>query len=260
MRVEFHEKRVMFTGGGTAGHVSPGLAVYHALRRAGKPRRDLSAASAAAGSHLCALWVGSERIENQLVPAAGLSFRQLDIRFSYRRPTPDNWDYYRRHILPLALGQPFRQALATLDIFQPELVVGTGGYVSAPLLWAAQQRHVPFALIQCDTPPGLVNWHFAEHAWRVFAATPEVARGFAGRCALAKIKVAGYPVLPRRRSREELCAELGIDPARRLLVAMGGSLGVGSDPSRCKRDTACRCATARLPRRPAGGVKHRWQP
>jgi UDP-N-acetylglucosamine--N-acetylmuramyl-(pentapeptide) pyrophosphoryl-undecaprenol N-acetylglucosamine transferase len=228
MRVEFREQRVLFTGGGTAGHVSPGLAVYHALQRAAQVGRATATGPATTNNHLCALWVGSERIESSLVPAAGLSFRQIDIRFSYRRPTPGNWDYYRRHIVPIVLGQPFRQALATLDIFQPDLVIGTGGYVSAPLLWAARQRNVPYALIQCDAPPGLVNWHFAEHAWRIFAATPEVARGFAGRCALSKVQVAGYPVLPRKRSRETLCAELGIDPKRRLLVAMGGSLGSGA--------------------------------
>jgi UDP-N-acetylglucosamine--N-acetylmuramyl-(pentapeptide) pyrophosphoryl-undecaprenol N-acetylglucosamine transferase len=228
MRVDFHEKRVLFAGGGTAGHVSPGLAVYFALQRQARALRSQSENSAGGGCHLCALWVGSERIESKLAPAAGISFRQIDIRFSYRRPTPDNWRYYRQHILPILLGHPFRQAQATLDIFQPDLVIGTGGYVSAPTLWAAQQRGVPYALIQCDAPPGLVNWHFADRAWRVFAATPDVARGFLGRCAIAKLKLAGYPVLPRKRTRDELCAELGIDPAKRLLVAMGGSLGAGA--------------------------------
>lgn len=227
MRVEFHEKRVMFTGGGTAGHVNPGLAVYHAMQRAAQPHNAV-AAGCNNQYHLCAIWVGSERIESTLVPQAGMSFRQIDIRFSYRRPTPGNWAYYRQHILPLLLGRPFRQALATLDIFQPELVVGTGGYVAAPVLWAAIKRNVPIALIQCDSPPGLVNWHFADRAWRIFTSTREVAQGFTGRCANAKIIPAGFPVLPRRRSREALCAELGIDASRRLLVAMGGSLGAGA--------------------------------
>lgn len=228
MRVDFHEKRVLFAGGGTAGHVNPGLAVYFALLHRSRASRIQSSNVAGSGSHLCALWAGSERIESQLVPAAGLSFRQLDIRFSYRRPTPNNWRYYREHILPILLGHPFRQAQATLDIFQPDLVLGTGGYVSAPTLWAAQQRGVPYALIQCDAPPGLVNWYFADRAWRVFAATPDVARGFVGRCAVAKLRLAGYPVLPLKRSHEDLCAELGIDPQKRLLVAMGGSLGAGA--------------------------------
>lgn len=228
MRVDFHEKRVLFAGGGTAGHVNPGLAVYFALQRQGRAARRQSGNLAGSGSHLCALWVGSERIESRLVPAAGISFRQIDIRFSYRRPTPDNWRYYRAHILPILLGHPFRQARATLDIFQPDIVIGTGGYVSAPVLWAAQQRGVPYALIQCDAPPGLVNWHFADRAWRVFTATPVIARGFVGRCALGKLQVAGYPVLLHKRTREDLCSQLGLDPAKRLLVAMGGSLGAGA--------------------------------
>jgi UDP-N-acetylglucosamine--N-acetylmuramyl-(pentapeptide) pyrophosphoryl-undecaprenol N-acetylglucosamine transferase len=204
----------------------PGLAVLDALRRI----LDAAAGQPGDGAlpRLHALWVGSERIESELVPAYGVAFRQLDIRFSYRRLTPGNWSYYRKHILPIFLGRPFRQALAVVDGFQPHMVLGTGGYVSAPAIWAAQHRGIPYALLQCDYPPGVVNWHFADDAARVYAACPRVAEALAGRCAARKVQVAGFPALLPRMTRGEFFEQHGLDQAKRLLIVMGGSLGAGA--------------------------------
>jgi UDP-N-acetylglucosamine--N-acetylmuramyl-(pentapeptide) pyrophosphoryl-undecaprenol N-acetylglucosamine transferase len=206
--------RLMLAGGGTAGHVNPLLAVAEAVR------------AAAPGTQL--QWTGSERIESRLVPQAGVEFRQLDIRFSWRRPTPGNWGYYRRHILPLLAGRPFRQALAVLQAFRPQLLLASGGYVSAPAVWAAQRLGIPFALLQLDDPPGLVNWWFAPGAVRIYCATDSVVQRFSGRCAVSRLQVAGYPAMKSRLSRSEFYAAQGVDPARKLLLVMGGSLGAGA--------------------------------
>ena len=214
------EIRILVAGGGTAGHVSPGLAILDALSQ-----RFAASKGALA---LTARWMGSSRIEAQIVPAAGVSFSEIDIRFSYRVPVPRNWGYYRQHILPLALGRPFSQALSVLRTFAPHVVIGTGGYVAAPALWAAGRLGIPYALIQLDAKPGLVNWHFAPDAWRVYASTPRVAQAFAGRVSLSKLRVHGFPVQRVRRSRSIVLSELGIDPSRRVLLAMGGSLGAGA--------------------------------
>ena len=204
----------MLAGGGTGGHVYPLLAVWHALSALEPP--------------LTARWVGSERIESRLVPAAGVDFHQIDIRFSYRRPTPDNWRYYRLHILPLLCGKPFRQALAAVDAFRPGLVLASGGYVAAPTLWAAARRRVPIALLEINSPPGLVNWHFAPGSWRVYAATARIAQRFTGRCGATKLRTLGFPVLPPRRNRAQVCRDYGLEPWRRVLLAVGGSLGAGA--------------------------------
>jgi UDP-N-acetylglucosamine--N-acetylmuramyl-(pentapeptide) pyrophosphoryl-undecaprenol N-acetylglucosamine transferase len=130
--------------------------------------------------------------------------------------------------LPLFLGRPFRQALHVLDGFQPDLVLASGGYVSAPAVWAAQRRNVPVALLQLDDPPGLVNSYFADRAWRVLCSTPTVAAQFRGRCAPDKLRVTGYPALTPRRALGEVFREYGIDTGRRLLLVVGGSLGAGA--------------------------------
>jgi UDP-N-acetylglucosamine--N-acetylmuramyl-(pentapeptide) pyrophosphoryl-undecaprenol N-acetylglucosamine transferase len=204
----------MLAGGGTAGHVNPLLAILQRLEA-----RD---------RQMKLLWLGSERIESQLVPEAGIPFQRIDIRFSYRAPTPANWGYYRQHILPIFLGRPFRQALAALDGFHPDLLIASGGYVSAPAVWAALHRGVPVALLQLDNPPGLVNRHFADRAWRVLCSTGQVAALFAGRCAPDKLRVVGYPALAPQRRAREVFRDYGLDEGRRLLVAVGGSLGAGA--------------------------------
>jgi UDP-N-acetylglucosamine--N-acetylmuramyl-(pentapeptide) pyrophosphoryl-undecaprenol N-acetylglucosamine transferase len=206
--------RVLFTGGGTAGHVNPALAVWHALRHIEPAIR--------------AMWIGSDRIESRLVPAAGMDFRQIDIRFSYRRFGPSNFHYYRKHILPLLLGKPFRQARFHLEGLTPDLVVATGGYVSAPVIFAAQRQGIPVALIEINSPPGVVNWFFSERCWRVYSGSERITAGFDGRCAAYKVKTCGIPALAPVRNRQRVCHDYGINPRRRILLAMGGSLGAGA--------------------------------
>lgn len=204
----------MYTGGGTAGHVYPALAVHEEL-----------------GLHLprlAAIWVGSERIESTIVPQAAIPFRHIDIRFSYKPLKPANIDYYWRYILPIIGGRPFRQALSAVDGFRPELVVSTGGYVAAPVTWAALHRGIPVALLEINNPPGIVNWHFCDRAWRVYAASESIAAEFRARCAENKIKVLGYPARRPQRMPARVYHEYGIEPHRRILLAMGGSLGAGA--------------------------------
>jgi UDP-N-acetylglucosamine--N-acetylmuramyl-(pentapeptide) pyrophosphoryl-undecaprenol N-acetylglucosamine transferase len=175
-----------------------------------------------------ALWLGSERIESQLLPRFGVPFEQIDIRFSWRRPTPSNWGYYIRYLLPLVLGRPFRQARAVVQRFQPQLVFAAGGYVAAPALWAAQELGIPSALLQIDNPPGLVNWHYAPGAARVYCAGQAIVSAFTGRCSPSKLVAAGYPALPALRSKQQVFSDYGIEPGRKLLLCMGGSLGAGA--------------------------------
>jgi len=208
------ERRILVTGGGTGGHVYPALGVLHHLSRR-LPR-------------LAVRWVGSERIESRIVKEEGLDFFQIDIRFSYRRLSLANLDYYRRHLLPILTGKPYRQALHALETYRPRLVLGTGGYVSAPALMAAQKAGTPYALLQLDNPPGVVNWTMADKAWRIFASTPEVAAGFAGRCAGSKVLTLGYPCMPGRSTGRRLVEEFEIEPERKVLLVMGGSLGAGA--------------------------------
>ncbi len=204
----------MLGGGGTGGHVYPLLAIVEEMDRA---RFEFH-------------WLGSERSEARIVPqyAIPIEFHQIDIRFSYRLPVPNNWGYYRQHIFPLLRGRPFRQALEVLDRVRPQLVLASGGYVSAPALWAAAQRGVPYALVQLDAALGVVNSHFACGAARVYASTEPAAARLRTICPPGRVMLSGFPARRAQQSREQVFTLHGLDQRRKLLVVMGGSLGTGA--------------------------------
>jgi UDP-N-acetylglucosamine--N-acetylmuramyl-(pentapeptide) pyrophosphoryl-undecaprenol N-acetylglucosamine transferase len=210
-------KRIVLAGGGTGGHVYPLLAIVESL-----------------GSSYDFHFVGSERSEKRIVPqyaqeySAGLEFHQIDIRFSYRLPTPRNWGYYRRNIFPLLRGRPFRQAREILDRLRPDLVLASGGYVSAPTLWAARELGIPYALLQLDAAVGLVNRYFAVGATRVYASTERGARSLTPDCPGCRVIVSGFPARRPRQGRDDVMAQYGFDPHRKLFTIMGGSLGTGA--------------------------------
>jgi UDP-N-acetylglucosamine--N-acetylmuramyl-(pentapeptide) pyrophosphoryl-undecaprenol N-acetylglucosamine transferase len=207
----------MLTGGGTGGHVYPLLAVIEAL-----------------GSGFEYHWTGSERSESRIVPQYAqesgipVEFHLIDIRFSYRLPTPRNWSYYRRHILPLLGGRPFRQALAVLEEVRPTFVLASGGYVSAPTLWAARQLGIPYALLQLDAAVGLVNRYFAVGAARVYVSTERATRNLQADCPDSRVLLTGFPARRPRATRAEVLAQYDFEPQRRLFTIMGGSLGTGA--------------------------------
>jgi UDP-N-acetylglucosamine--N-acetylmuramyl-(pentapeptide) pyrophosphoryl-undecaprenol N-acetylglucosamine transferase len=213
-------RHILLAGGGTAGHVTPLLAVAEALH-ALDPAVEFS-------------WLGSSRSESRLVPqfsaerGVPIDFREIDIRFSYRWPTPANWGYYRKYLLPLAFGVPFRQARRIVQQLKPDLVLASGGYVSAPALLAARGLGIPYALLQLDAVPGLVNNHFAARAWRIYVPEEDHAATFAGRTGLGRVLVSGWPARRPLSSPAQVRERYGLDPARRLLVVMGGSLGAGA--------------------------------
>lgn len=208
------EFRLVVTGGGTGGHVYPALAVVDYLRRR-HPR-------------LRCTWVGSERMESKIVPSHGIDFHQIDIRFSYRPLNFRNLGYYATHVLPILYGKPFRQARYAMESLRPQFVLATGGYVSAPVLLAAQRAGIPYALLQIDARPGQVNWFFADQAWRVYAATARAAQALCGRCSDGKVQVTGCPATLPSRTPSSVYGDLGIERRRRLLLAMGGSLGAAA--------------------------------
>lgn len=204
----------MITGGGTGGHIYPALAVVDYLNRRHPKLR--------------CTWVGSERMESQIVPQHGIDFHLIDIRFSYRPLSLANASYYITHVLPILYGRPFRQARYALESLRPHFVLATGGYVSAPVLQAAQQAGIPYALLQIEVRPGQVNWFFADKAWRVYAASRRGAAGLSGRCAEGKVMVTGCPSPQPTQTPSSVFSSLGIDRRRKLLLAMGGSLGAAA--------------------------------
>lgn len=198
---------VVLAGGGTAGHISPLLAIAGAIvdRR---PGTRITAVGTEAG------------METRLVPAAGYDLRTIDRVPMPRRPSIDLVK------LPVRLVRAVRQALAIVSDVGADVVVGVGGYVSTPVYLAAWMRRVPVVIHEANARPGIANRVGARIAARVAVA-------FEG-TGLADAVLVGMPMrrsiadLDRAARRSDARASLGLDPDRPTLIVTGGSSGAAS--------------------------------
>jgi UDP-N-acetylglucosamine--N-acetylmuramyl-(pentapeptide) pyrophosphoryl-undecaprenol N-acetylglucosamine transferase len=192
--------RCLIAAGGTVGHIAPSLAVAEALLRRG-------AEVTFAGS--------PDRIEAQLVPEAGYELDTFRISGLPRRPSPA----FVRAVLQ-AVRAP-RACARILAARKPNVVLGGGGYVSGPMVYAAARRKIPTALMEADAHLGLANRLAAPLARRVFLAFP-----IAGRKG-SKYRVTGRPIPARSRAvpREQARRLFGLPETGPVLLVFGGSLG-----------------------------------
>lgn len=196
---------ILIAGGGTGGHLFPGIAVAEALRRL-RPECAISFAGTRRG------------LEARVLPREGWSCHFLAVRGIPRRPSP---------ALARALAAApwsLAQAWSLVGRLRPDVVVGTGGYASGPAAAAAAMRGVPVVLLEQNLAPGVTTRMAARFAREVHVSYEETAerlpRG-------TRVRVSGNPV---RRSvlaprREQGIARWGLDPARRTLLVLGGSRG-----------------------------------
>ena len=134
--------KIVFTCGGTAGHINPAVALARMFRER-HPQCEV-------------LFVGADGgMEVRLLQKEGLPLKTVTISSFYRSLSPSA---IRHNLHTLAnLGKSNRQAKAILDDFQPDLVVGTGGYASFPLVKAAARRGIPTAIHESNAFPGLTT-------------------------------------------------------------------------------------------------------
>jgi len=148
--------RILFAGGGTGGHLYPGLAIARAMRRA---ENDVDA-----------FFVGAQRgIEREVLPRTEFSHALLDLHPLYRSRPWENWKTVRG-----AIGAWGRLA----DIVKsapPAVVVGTGGYASGVALAYARMHGIPYIVQEQNSFPGLTTRFFARHARQVHLGFPEAA-------------------------------------------------------------------------------------
>lgn len=195
------------TGGGTAGHVIPALAIAEALHDAGHPDDSIHYVGAARG------------IERRLLPDTPYPHTFLDVIGFQRSLSRRNVSFLPK------LGRAIRRASLLLRQLDPAVVVSVGGYASLPSVLAARRLRIPVVVVSFDRTPGRASAVTAR-----FAAACAVA--FEG-SSLPRAVVTGAPVrrvireLDRVRDRDEACRQLGLDPSRFVLAFMGGSLGSG---------------------------------
>jgi UDP-N-acetylglucosamine--N-acetylmuramyl-(pentapeptide) pyrophosphoryl-undecaprenol N-acetylglucosamine transferase len=192
--------RIVIGAGGTAGHVVPALAVADAL--------------AAEGAEVT--FVGGERAELELVPAAGYALHRLRVvSLPRRRPLKAA----HAAAIDAAAVHNARRLLRTL---RPDAVLGAGGYVAGPVGLAAVLRRTPLVLMEADSHLGLTNRVLAPFAARVCLAFPIDGRSS------ERYRVTGRPIPPAAGDRRAARVRFGINPDATCVLVFGGSLGARS--------------------------------
>ena len=200
--------RIMVTGGGTGGHTSPALAVIEELQKR-DPRLTLQ-------------WVGRKGgIEDRLCASLSIPFRSVPA---------EAWPRGKRVRKLWAagkLGCGIARSILLVKKFQPQVVLGVGGYVSVPLVWAAQRLGVATVLHEQNKRLGMANRVLAGRATRILLSYPDTVGDYPrehARTVGNPVRAGFYDPPDKRAAR----AALGLDEAIPVVLVTGGSQGAHS--------------------------------
>jgi UDP-N-acetylglucosamine--N-acetylmuramyl-(pentapeptide) pyrophosphoryl-undecaprenol N-acetylglucosamine transferase len=198
-------RKILFAGGGTGGHVYPALACIEALEKKG----DFNF-----------LYVGGYRgIENKIIDPDKLPFKKIWISGLQRYLTLKNL------LFPLKLLISLFQSLSVLLKFKPQVVVGTGGYVSGPVVYTASKIGIPTLIQEQDSYPGATTRLLAKYADYICVPHESVRKYFPGRS--DAVLVFGVPIRGSLQLVEkEKAAEIWkLQPDKPVILVFGGSQG-----------------------------------
>ncbi len=202
-------KKFILSGGGTGGHIYPAIAIADELKKR-YPDAEF-------------LFVGANnRMEMQRVPQAGYSIKGLQIAGIQRKLSLKNL------LLPFKLLKSLYQARQIIQKFQPDAVIGTGGYASAPTLKAAQLLKVPYFIQEQNSFAGITNKWVSKKANKIFVAYQNMEKFFPK----AKIQITGNPIregLTTIQDKNKNAFEsFSLNENKFTLLVLGGSLGAKS--------------------------------
>ncbi len=206
MEVRTTPYRLIFSGGGTGGHIFPAVAIANAFR-ARHPESEI-------------LFVGAEgKMEMTRVPEAGYKIIGLWISGFQRRLTLSNL------LLPIKIMVSYYRSLQIVKAFRPDIVIGTGGYASGPMMLAATSNNLPCIIQEQNSFAGLTNKKAGNKVSKVCVAYDKMERYFPK----SKIVLTGNPVrneiLLIEGKREKGLASFGFSKEKKTVLVIGGSLG-----------------------------------
>lgn len=205
--------KAIISGGGTGGHIFPAIAIANAIRQKW-PEAEI-------------LFIGAEgRMEMEKVPAAGYKIIGLPIAGLQRRLTLRNIG--KNLLLPIKVLRSRAKAKKIIRAFDPDIVVGVGGFASEPTLQSASSMGYPTLLQEQNSYAGLTNKTLSRKAKKICVAYDGMQRYFPA----DKIVKTGNPVRAEieemTTTQEEGCQYFGIETAKTTILVVGGSLGAHS--------------------------------
>ena len=207
---QYRKIKAIISGGGTGGHIFPALSIANKLKEL-NPQTEI-------------LFVGADgRMEMERVPAAGYEIIGLPVAGLQRKLTLSNF------ALPFKVIKSVWMAKKVIREFKPDIAIGVGGYASAPLLWAATRLGVPTLIQEQNGFAGLTNKILGKKADCICVAYEGMERFFPA----DKIVLTGNPIrkeiVPATdEMKDEAFSFYGLDPKKKHLFIVGGSLGSGT--------------------------------
>jgi UDP-N-acetylglucosamine--N-acetylmuramyl-(pentapeptide) pyrophosphoryl-undecaprenol N-acetylglucosamine transferase len=205
-RNKMKKLKFILSGGGTGGHIYPAVAIANELKSR-FPDAEF-------------LFVGAkDKMEMQKVPQAGYNIEGLWIAGLQRKLTMQN------AIFPLKLISSLLKSRSIIKEFKPDVVIGTGGFASGPLLQMANMLHIPTLIQEQNSYPGITNKILGKKANKICVAYENLERFFPK----AKMILTGNPVrqdlIDIECKRTEAIPYFNLDPNKKTLLVLGGSLG-----------------------------------
>ncbi len=199
--------RFLFAGGGTGGHLYPAIAIAEKIKRL-EPSAEI-------------LFVGTkDKIEARVVPEHGFRFASIWISGFHRSIK------LRNILFPVKVVVSMFQARSILSKYEPDVVVGTGGYVAGPVLRSAMHRHIPTLIQEQNSYPGVTTRLLARNAEEVHITFEESRKYLSG---AGKVFLTGNPTRDSLEGidRREALAYFRFSPdsAAKTILILGGSLG-----------------------------------
>jgi len=205
--MEHRKVRAIISGGGTGGHIFPALSIANKLKEV-NPETEI-------------IFVGAEgRMEMEKVPAAGYQIYGLEVAGLKRSLSLSNL------ALPFKYIKGINKAKKIIRDFKPDIAVGVGGYCSAPLLWAAQSMGIPTLIQEQNGFAGLSNKILGRKAKKICVAYENMERFFpADRIVLSGNPIRSSIVPGTEEMKVAAHRFYGLDPEKKQLLVVGGSLG-----------------------------------
>jgi UDP-N-acetylglucosamine--N-acetylmuramyl-(pentapeptide) pyrophosphoryl-undecaprenol N-acetylglucosamine transferase len=200
--------RVILTGGGTGGHIFPALALARHIQEL-QPDSEI-------------LYIGTEKgLEHDIVPKAGINFRTIEVTGLKRKLGIDTFRTF------VTLRRGMKQARQILKEFRPDVVIGTGGYVCAPVVYGAAKMKIPTIIHEQNAIPGLTNKLLARYADVVAVSFPSTERLFKR---AKHVVITGNPRasevkrLPESEAKSSI-RSLELKDNQKTVLVFGGSRG-----------------------------------
>lgn len=203
-------KKILIAGGGTGGHVFPGIAIAQELQRV--------------YSNIQVEFVGTKNgAESKLVPTYHFKLNEIEVAGFNRSNWKENLTF------PIKLGKGIYQSKKLLDAFQPDAVIATGGYVSGPVTQLAQWKKIKTYVQEQNAVPGFTTKKLARKANKIFL-TYDYSKQFFEQGIQANILVLGNPVRQSlsEGNKNEAATFFQLEKNRSTILVIGGSLGARS--------------------------------